>query len=53
MRDSLYLTIPKEFVRAHTLNQHDDVFWQPTSDGIVLTFNGNGPAKVHDGEAAA
>jgi hypothetical protein len=51
MGTSLYLTIPKEFVRAHTLNQRDDVLWQPTSNGIVLQFD---PAKVRapEGDAA-
>ena len=38
MGSSLYLTIPREFVLAHTLNAHDDVFWQPESDGIKLKF---------------
>jgi hypothetical protein len=48
MGASLYLTIPKEFVRAHTLNQHDDVYWLPEPDGIKLKFD---PAKVPE-EAA-
>jgi hypothetical protein len=38
MGDSLYLTVPKEFVRAHTLNPDDDVFWMPEPDGIKLRF---------------
>jgi hypothetical protein len=38
MGSSLYLTIPKEFVRAHTLNPQDDVFWLPEGDGIKLKF---------------
>jgi hypothetical protein len=43
MGDSLYLTVPKEFVRAHALQQHDDVFWMPEPDGIKLRFD---PSQV-------
>jgi hypothetical protein len=38
MGKSLYVTIPAEYVRAHTLNQHDDVYWLPEADGIKLQF---------------
>jgi hypothetical protein len=38
MGDSLYLTVPREFVRAHTLNPRDEVFWLPEPDGIKLKF---------------
>jgi hypothetical protein len=39
MGDSLYLTLPKEFVRLHKLNQRDKVFWLPEQDGIKLKFS--------------
>jgi hypothetical protein len=39
MGDSLYITVPKEFVRAHTLNPHDDGLWFPSSDGVLLKFD--------------
>jgi len=38
MHDSLYLTVPAEFVRMHELSAHDDVFWLPEADGIKLKF---------------
>ena len=38
MHDSLYLTVPREYVLAHTLSPHDDVFWLPEEDGIKLKF---------------
>jgi hypothetical protein len=39
MHDSLYLTVPREYVLAHTLSPHDDVFWLPEADGIKLKFS--------------
>jgi hypothetical protein len=39
MHDSLYLTVPREYVLAHTLSPHDDVYWLPEADGIKLRFN--------------
>lgn len=39
MGDSLYLTVPKEFVRAHTLNPLDAGLWLPSSDGVLLKFD--------------
>ena len=38
MHDSLYLTVPREYVLAHTLSPHDDVYWLPEADGIKLKF---------------
>jgi hypothetical protein len=38
MHDSLYVTIPREYVYAHDLNAHDDILWLPTEDGIKLKF---------------
>jgi hypothetical protein len=47
MGKSLYVTIPADYARTHTLNQHDDVYWLPEPDGIKLKF-----PTVQDGEAA-
>ena len=38
MHGSLYLTVPREYVLAHTLSPHDDVYWLPEVDGIKLKF---------------
>ena len=38
MGRSLYLTVPAEYARAHSLSPHDDVYWQPEPDGIKLKF---------------
>jgi hypothetical protein len=38
MGNSLYLTVPKAYARAHNLSVHDDVFWLPEEDGIKLKF---------------
>jgi antitoxin component of MazEF toxin-antitoxin module len=46
MGNSLYLIVPREFAKAHTLNPHDDVYWLPESDGIKLKF------RAQDAEAA-
>jgi hypothetical protein len=38
MHGSLYLTVPREYVLAHTLSPRDDVYWLPEADGIKLKF---------------
>ena len=35
MHDSLYVTIPREYVCAHDLNVHDDVLWLPEDVGDI------------------
>ena len=48
MHDSLYVTIPREYVYAHNLNTHDDVLWDPNCNGVLLKFD-----RVHlDAEAS-
>jgi hypothetical protein len=46
MGNSLYLTVPKAYARAHNLNVHDDILWLPEPDGIKLKFNE--PSKSHE-----
>ena len=38
MHDSLYVTIPREYVYTRDLSVHDDILCLPEKDGIKLQF---------------
>jgi hypothetical protein len=53
MHDSLYVTIPREYVNAHDLSAHDEVLWDPNGNGVLLKFDRvHGHASSQDEEAA-
>jgi hypothetical protein len=54
MGHSLYLTIPAVYARAHNLDAHDDVEWDPDNDIVQLRFSTDtGSATPRSAEAAA